>query len=279
MAGEPVVLAVAISILLLLVVGYLWSALAIRSVSVSAVASGSVTKGETLELVLSVEGPAGFECAVQVMGSEPLGLRTPASGRIGVHAVHMGRFDRVGVTLQTTVPDGVVGAVESRSVLLPEPFYVYPVPIVCNIEATPNTPGYVDSDAGELSGLREYSPGDRIRDVHWPALARTGTVLVRDHRSAPVGGEVIVAVAPTEHGDIDYVAGQARFAVHTLIQRGHRVSLHIGSELLEITTEVLAYQRLASLEAALELKELQSDLPVLVIDAKRGAQWATQTRS
>ena len=36
----------------------------------------------------------------------------------------------------------------------------------------------------ELSGLRPYQPGDDIRHVHWAAVARTGTIVVRQFEQA-----------------------------------------------------------------------------------------------
>ncbi|HEY3841736.1 MAG TPA: DUF58 domain-containing protein [Acidimicrobiales bacterium] len=36
------------------------------------------------------------------------------------------------------------------------------------------------NDLGDFAGLRPYVPGDRLRLLYWPALARTGDLMVRD---------------------------------------------------------------------------------------------------
>lgn len=37
-------------------------------------------------------------------------------------------------------------------------------------------------ESTEFQGLREWREGDRIRDVHWPAFARTGRLIVREYQ-------------------------------------------------------------------------------------------------
>ena len=276
MGGQQVVLGIAIGVGLLLMAGFFWSVSALRHVKIEASVKGDTTAGEAVDILLSVSGPKDLECAVQVMDSEPMGVRVPAAGSITVEANEMGKFETILVAVQTGVPDGVVGAVDRRAVKLSEPLYVYPAPIVCVVPPAPNTRGAMASDSGELTGLREYTPGDRLRDVHWPAVARTGTVLVRDHRAPSSLGPVTVAFGYTEEFNIALQAGLTRSAVHTLMQRGHQVRLLIGSELAEVRTEVEACRRLA--EVAAQLGPVLSGVsgPILSISPDRGASWATR---
>jgi uncharacterized protein (DUF58 family) len=276
MAGQHLVLGIGISVGLLMVVGYIWSALVVRTVGVSAASAGDVTLGSTVEVLVTVSGPKGLECAIQVMGGESLGVRIPTAGIVSVLANEMGCFEQIPMTVQTGIPDGVVGAVEHRTALLAEPLYVYPAPVHCEFPTAPGTTGSVSSDQGELTGLREYTPGDKLRDVHWPALARTGAVLVRDHRAPTSKGRITVALAYTTAPNLELVAGRARYAIQTLIQRGHQVDLLIGQQLEPVTAEVQALRRLACLKP--ETPPLPETItgPILTIDAKRGTTWVTQ---
>jgi uncharacterized protein (DUF58 family) len=47
----------------------------------------------------------------------------------------------------------------------------------------PRAPTRSDS-FGDFSGLRSYVPGDRLRLLYWPALARTGELMVREFEDA-----------------------------------------------------------------------------------------------
>jgi uncharacterized protein (DUF58 family) len=52
-----------------------------------------------------------------------------------------------------------------------------------SVQLAPSTPTRSDS-FGDFSGLRAYIPGDRLRLLYWPALARTGELMVREFEDA-----------------------------------------------------------------------------------------------
>jgi uncharacterized protein (DUF58 family) len=65
----------------------------------------------------------------------------------------------------------------------------------------------------DLSSLRPYVPGDRLTRLHWPALARTGELVVRDF-TAPESGRLalLVDLRPSAHGASSFEAAIARTA-------------------------------------------------------------------
>lgn len=65
-----------------------------------------------------------------------------------------------------------------------------------NSEQVPSR-GQSSQQAEEWSGLREYRPGDRRRDIDWKRVARTGSYWVRQY-DAPPGGEVEIRWNDTE---------------------------------------------------------------------------------
>jgi uncharacterized protein (DUF58 family) len=65
----------------------------------------------------------------------------------------------------------------------------------------------------DLSSLRPYVPGDRLTRLHWPALARTGELVVRDF-TAPEAARLalLVDLRPSAHGAASFEAAIARTA-------------------------------------------------------------------
>ena len=65
----------------------------------------------------------------------------------------------------------------------------------------------------DLSSLRPYVPGDHLNRLHWPALARTGELVVRDF-TAPESGRLalLVDLRPSAHGASSFEAAIARVA-------------------------------------------------------------------
>jgi uncharacterized protein (DUF58 family) len=65
----------------------------------------------------------------------------------------------------------------------------------------------------DLSSLRPYVPGDRLTRLHWPALARTGELVVRDF-TAPESGRLalLVDLRPSAHGASSFEATIAKVA-------------------------------------------------------------------
>jgi uncharacterized protein (DUF58 family) len=54
----------------------------------------------------------------------------------------------------------------------------------------------------DLSGLRPYVPGDRLRLLHWPTLARTGDLLVRDFEGS--GTDAVTLIMDDRADKIDH---------------------------------------------------------------------------
>jgi uncharacterized protein (DUF58 family) len=65
----------------------------------------------------------------------------------------------------------------------------------------------------DLSSLRPYVPGDHLNRLHWPALARTGDLVVRDF-TAPEAGRLalLIDLRPSAHGPSSFEAAISRVA-------------------------------------------------------------------
>jgi len=117
---------------------------------------------------------------------------------------------------------------------------VYPVPADITAERRPATahPGGRDRSSAsgatnalsgdELSGLRPYAPGDRLTRLHWPSLARTGELVVREFLEPQAGSlALLVDLRPSAHtGDsIERTISRAAGFGIAALQRGLSVEL------------------------------------------------------
>jgi uncharacterized protein (DUF58 family) len=118
---------------------------------------------------------------------------------------------------------------------------VYPVPAAVSPAGRPTgahpggrargsadgtAPSPVSGD--ELSGLRPYAPGDRLTRLHWPALARSGELVVREFIEPQAGSlSLLVDVRPTVHTaeSIDLAIGRAAGLGIDALHRGLTVEL------------------------------------------------------
>jgi uncharacterized protein (DUF58 family) len=109
----------------------------------------------------------------------------------------------------------------------------------------------------DLSGLRPYVPGDRLRLLHWPTLARTGDLVVRDFEGS--GTDAVTVIMDDRHG----VVGPADFEsiVRTTAGVGREAQrLNLGFELrspggvnLDLPSGPLLHRALVRLLATVDL--------------------------
>ncbi|HVC71820.1 MAG TPA: DUF58 domain-containing protein [Acidimicrobiales bacterium] len=80
-------------------------------------------------------------------------------------------------------------------------------------EPRPGAPPSPSVAGDDLSSLRPYVPGDHLNRLHWPALARTGDLVVRDF-TAPEASRLalLVDLRPAAHGTASFEAAITRAA-------------------------------------------------------------------
>lgn len=141
-----------------------------------------------------VEELAGFVDAVPARGSVVLRTtRTPSTRGLAASSQ---------VEIEVAAPFGFFSRVSRH--LLAQPLVVLPMlasgvelPAVGGLQSTGVGARIPDVD---IRGVRDWRPGDRISQVHWRSVARTGrmTVWERDGRSS--GSLSIVVLAPARRG-------------------------------------------------------------------------------
>lgn len=85
---------------------------------------------------------------------------------------------------------------------------------------------------GEFFGLREYRTGDDLRAIHWPAVARLGKPVIREHE-AESRREIVLRLRPGRTGDPAFESEVERLAstAVTLLRDGNAsVGLDYGDQ-------------------------------------------------
>lgn len=152
------------------------------------------------------------------------------------------------------------------------PLLVFPrVSIVDPTGVFPETLGpAVEEDAG-FDGLREYVPGDRLRNVHWKSTAKREDLLVKTYTD-PVDDDVVSVVAEAGPGHADAMADATASIVVAALQARLAVSLSVPDGRLERGVGQ-AHQR-----RALELLAKTDAGEVTERDERAGGRTATRDR-
>ncbi len=132
----------------------------------------------------------------------------------------------------------------------------------------------------ELSGLRPYQPGDRLTRLHWPSLARSGELVVREFLEPQAGSvALLVDLRPSAHSGDSIertIARAAGFGIGAL-ERGLSVELCTSTGDRMVITPDAAGRR--AMLRALALLGAASAPPAVVrrwgSRPTGGAVWAT----
>jgi len=86
---------------------------------------------------------------------------------------------------------------------------------------------------GEYRSLREYRPGDDLRDIHWKATARTGRAVIREYdRAAAEALWVSLDVSTTAGDASERAADLTGSLLAGLLADGSPVALHAGDRVV-----------------------------------------------
>lgn len=176
----------------------------------------------------------------------------PASGTLEGRAGARGVVATLELPVQGRGLCGLLTCTRAHHVHLPRALVVGPRPVVPAQPFPEMGGGWGEGAAGPspdgelVRGVRDYLPGDRLRQVHWRATAHTGELVVKETEEpqAPVlhlvldmgdGGETAEAAA----GRCAWYAGEA-------LRRGYQVTLTTvedGHPLTDATPSMLLVNR------------------------------------
>ncbi|HXH61072.1 MAG TPA: DUF58 domain-containing protein [Fimbriimonadaceae bacterium] len=158
----------------------------------------------------------------------------PIQTRYTFRPMRRGRYKWSGLRVRGTDALGLVNR-EKTYKSDPVELTVYPAPIPVSLEISPVAGwGVSDMESGRAKGagleprtIREYSPGDPLRYVHWKSSARTGKLMVKEFETGSgvamsffiqrkVGTEVGNELAST----LEAMCGHALYLSEQYLQSG-----------------------------------------------------------
>ena len=70
---------------------------------------------------------------------------------------------------------------EQRCLVYPQPLDLISVPEDGSTGGKQQQKNSIKLDTGDYAGMKNYQPGDRLRDIHWPSLAKTQKLITIEH--------------------------------------------------------------------------------------------------
>lgn len=189
--------------------------------------------GVPFEIAVDVEEPTGELVEVGFGGLGPMtAVVVPGSTTVPVPPTRWGLFPVWMLRVTARGPLGLASCSRQIAHVPHRPTAVLPRPAPHPPLVLDEIPGNADGDPTDVVGLREGRAGAPLRDVHWPTVARTGRIVVRDRR--PVADLMVPIVVSLDRWADDPEAAidgsdaiaLARTAGAAVLANGCRIQLH-----------------------------------------------------
>ena len=200
----------------------------------------------------------------------------PIQTRYTFRPMRRGRYKWSGLRVRGTDALGLVNR-ERTYRTDPIELTVYPAPIPVSIEINPVAGwGVSDLETGRARGsgldprtIREYSPGDPLRYVHWPSSARSNKLMVKEFEtgSGVFIHFVLQRTQGTEVGNekastLEAMCGHALFLSEHYLKGGAGISFPVHEDPLAVTAHPEARLR----DVRDLLTDVRADQPSTISD-------------
>jgi uncharacterized protein (DUF58 family) len=212
-------------------VGVIWPIVLIRTVELGVTAPADAVANRPFLLDVRVERPtAGVRLEPSDLIAQPVWAQPPSGGVIEVSISRRGVLDNTGFEVSCSAPFDLFTARKHVPVDLPQPIYVAPEPIPMQLpdRLLGGSGGEGMSAGGSGPGetvrsLREYTPGDAMRMVHWRASARRDQLLIKELE--PPERPHLAIKLDVSGADGEQAAGRAAGLIRSARRQGHPVTL------------------------------------------------------
>lgn len=182
----------------LLLISYLMPRLQMRGIRVERSPAGDLTAGREGELIYSISSP-GRRYHLHMTDRLPFAeaeqtlfvsrLDKAARKHTTVRCDRRGRFQLSQLSLSSAYPFGIVTHHRTLTtdtlelLVLPRVFdlNVIPLPVIADANSDGDLQIPQQGGLNEFAAVREYTPGDSLRHIHWRASARQQQLVVKEY--------------------------------------------------------------------------------------------------
>jgi uncharacterized protein (DUF58 family) len=226
-SGARIAIVAEVALVVVLLVDLAWSAWVASHVDVVVVANPhDATVGDPVTSEVMVRGP-GLPVEVRMLSAtRPAWYRIdpPDRGSLIALAPSRGIATAAVFEARCTAPLGLLGMTTKSVVALPHPMVVGPRPEPIPGARLPQR-GAIPTDQEVVRGTRPWVPGDPMRSVHWPSVARTGELLVKELEPPPSPQVVIAVELGLGGSEGEHAASRGAWLAEEALRRGCAVTL------------------------------------------------------
>ncbi len=122
---------------------------------------------------------------------------------------------------------------EQRCLVYPQPLNLVPFPEDGSHEGRLQASSQVRVGAEDYAGMKSYQPGDRLRDIHWPSLAKTHKLVSVQYENQSNSSVNLSWFSLPSHLNIEDRLSQLCFWIMEAEQNGLRYQLEMPNHTIE----------------------------------------------
>ena len=170
-------------------------------------------------------------------------------------SVHRGYLNCAPVNLSSQYPIGVFFCwtkryiSEQRCLVYPQPLSLMPLPSDGHHSGRQIAKASVQVGADDYAGMKNYQAGDRLRDIHWPSLAKTNKLVSIQFENQTSSSINLSWFAIPGHLDLEDKLSQLCFWVVEAERQGLRYQLEMPNHTIEFDNGLGHYHKCLSVLA------------------------------
>lgn len=130
---------------------------------------------------------------------------------------------------------------QQRCLVYPQPLDLIPFPVDGSNTGKQLAKTNIQIGAEDFAGMKNYQPGDRVRDIHWPSLAKANKLITVQHESQNSSSVNLSWFGLPSSMDVESRLSQLCYWIINAEQNGLRYQLEMPSHTIEYDNGLTHY--------------------------------------